>query len=183
MDIKRSLTSASSCQEMYEKPRIASSALLWRKTMAKKTKRKLAHPKLPIQRHLNLQHDGQYFDLRAIFDQLNARYFRSRLRGYQRCLGPQTQTASERIFHLRHDPGRGPRHPYQSVARSAIRAALVHSIHHVPRDAALGRPGRDRGPTAGGACIPKNSTAARSSSAVTPARGSWEEENLELFLR
>jgi len=58
--------------------------------MAKKTKRKsarpkrkIAHPTLPMQRQLNLRHEGKYFDLRAIFDQLNARYFRSRLRNYR----------------------------------------------------------------------------------------------------
>jgi hypothetical protein len=38
--------------------------------MAKKTKRKVGHPKLPMQRHLNLQHEGKYFDLRENFDRL-----------------------------------------------------------------------------------------------------------------
>jgi hypothetical protein len=58
--------------------------------MAKKTKRKtarakrkIAHPTLPMQRQLNLRHEGKYFDVRAIFDQLNARYFRGRLRNYK----------------------------------------------------------------------------------------------------
>ena len=51
--------------------------------MAKtKTKRKLAHSRLPMQRQLNLRHEGKYFDLRSIFDRLNQRYFRGRLRGY-----------------------------------------------------------------------------------------------------
>ncbi|MEY2577973.1 MAG: hypothetical protein QOI49_797, partial [Verrucomicrobiota bacterium] len=50
--------------------------------MAKKTKRKIAHPKLPMQRQLNLQHEGKCFDLRAMFDRLNERFFRGRLRGY-----------------------------------------------------------------------------------------------------
>jgi hypothetical protein len=54
------------------------------KVMAtKKAKRKLAHSKLPMQRQLNLQHEGKYFDLRVIFDRLNQRYFRGRLRGYK----------------------------------------------------------------------------------------------------
>jgi len=35
-----------------------------------------------MQRQLNLRHEGKYFDLRAIFEQLNQRYFRGRLRGY-----------------------------------------------------------------------------------------------------
>lgn len=50
--------------------------------MAKKTKRKLAQSKLPMQRQLNLRHEGEYFDLRAIFDRLNAKYFRKRLKRY-----------------------------------------------------------------------------------------------------
>lgn len=49
----------------------------------KKTKRKLAHSRLPMQGQLNLRHEGKYFDLRSIFDRLNQRYFRGRLRGYK----------------------------------------------------------------------------------------------------
>ena len=51
--------------------------------MAKKTKRKIAHPTLPMQRQLNLRHEGKHFDLRKIFDRLNDRHFGGRLRGYQ----------------------------------------------------------------------------------------------------
>ena len=47
-----------------------------------KPKRKAAYPSLPMQRQLPFAHEGRYFDLRAIFDQLNAKYFRNRLRGY-----------------------------------------------------------------------------------------------------
>jgi hypothetical protein len=51
--------------------------------MAKKTKRKLAHPTLPMERQLNLRHEGGYFDLPRIFERLNRRYFRGRLRNYE----------------------------------------------------------------------------------------------------
>ena len=51
--------------------------------MAKKTKRKSAHLMLPMQRQLNLRHEGRYFDLQRIFDKLNQRYFRGRLRDYE----------------------------------------------------------------------------------------------------
>jgi hypothetical protein len=51
--------------------------------MAKKTKRKLAHPTLPMQRQLNLQQEGRHFDLQEIFERLNRRYFRGRLRDYE----------------------------------------------------------------------------------------------------
>src|SRR5437763_4772552 len=49
----------------------------------KTTKRKLAHPKLPMQQQLNLHHEGTNFDLRAIFNDLNQRHFRGRVRGYK----------------------------------------------------------------------------------------------------
>ena len=51
--------------------------------MAKKTKRKVAYSKLPMQRQLNLRHEGKYFNLQRIFDRLNERYFRGRLHGYE----------------------------------------------------------------------------------------------------
>jgi hypothetical protein len=36
-----------------------------------------------MQRQLNLQHEGRYFDLRAMFDRLNERHFDGRLRRYR----------------------------------------------------------------------------------------------------
>ena len=62
------------------------SRLFWSIAMGRRkktTKRKLAHPKLPMQQQLNLRHEGTHFDLRAIFDDLNRRHFRRRLRGYK----------------------------------------------------------------------------------------------------
>lgn len=35
-----------------------------------------------MQSHLNLRHEGKYFDLRRIFDRLNKRHFGGRLRHY-----------------------------------------------------------------------------------------------------
>jgi hypothetical protein len=51
--------------------------------MAKKTKRKVAHPNLPLQRQFNLSNEGRHFDLQRMFDQLNRRYFGGKLRGYE----------------------------------------------------------------------------------------------------
>ena len=45
-------------------------------------KRKVSTPKLPMQRQFAFAEKGRYFDLRQIFDKLNAKYFRNRLRGY-----------------------------------------------------------------------------------------------------
>jgi len=50
---------------------------------ARKTKRKLAHSRLPMQRQLNLRHEGKHFDLRSIFERLNRKYFRGSLRDYK----------------------------------------------------------------------------------------------------
>jgi len=65
---------------------------------AKKTKRKLAHLKLPMQRQLNLRHEGKYFDLRAIFERLKQRYFRGRLRGYQVMWGRRRKHRPKNYF-------------------------------------------------------------------------------------
>jgi len=45
-------------------------------------KRKVSIPKLPMQRQFSFAEKGRFFDLGAIFDKLNAKYFRNRLRGY-----------------------------------------------------------------------------------------------------
>jgi len=46
-------------------------------------KRKVAYAKLPMQRHFAFQEQGRHFDLRKIFDKLNARYFNDRIKGYR----------------------------------------------------------------------------------------------------
>ena len=45
-------------------------------------KRKVSSPRLPMQRQFAFPEQGKFFNLRAIFDKLNAKYFRSRLRDY-----------------------------------------------------------------------------------------------------
>ncbi len=45
-------------------------------------KRKIATPKLPMQRQFSFAEQGRFFNLREIFKKLNARYFNNRLRGY-----------------------------------------------------------------------------------------------------
>ena len=64
----------------------------------KKTKRKVAHLRLPMQRQLNLQHEGKYFDLRSIFDRLNRKYFRGRLRGYKVVWGRRRKQRAKDYF-------------------------------------------------------------------------------------
>ena len=45
-------------------------------------KRHLATVRTPLQRQFEFATEGRYFDLRAVFDKINARYFRNRLRKY-----------------------------------------------------------------------------------------------------
>jgi len=45
-------------------------------------KRKVVSPTLPMQRQLEFPEKGRFFDLRAVFEKLNARYFRRRLKDY-----------------------------------------------------------------------------------------------------
>ncbi len=57
-----------------------------RKTPAKprlKVKKKIGAPKLPLQQQLDLESGGRYFDLREIFDKINAKYFDNRLKRYR----------------------------------------------------------------------------------------------------
>ena len=49
---------------------------------ARSRKRHLATVRTPFQRQFEFASEGRWFDLRAIFDKLNARYFRNRLRDY-----------------------------------------------------------------------------------------------------
>jgi hypothetical protein len=45
-------------------------------------KRKASRATLPLQRQFSFNEKGRFFNLRAHFDKLNARYFGGRLRGY-----------------------------------------------------------------------------------------------------
>lgn len=45
-------------------------------------KRKLVTSHLPMQRQFAFPEQGEYFNLRAVFNKLNASYFKNRLKGY-----------------------------------------------------------------------------------------------------
>ena len=66
--------------------------------MAKRTKRKIARPKLPLQRQLGLEPDGRYFDLRALFDKINSRHFGKRLRCYKVVWGKKRRERPREYF-------------------------------------------------------------------------------------
>ena len=150
--------------------------------MAKKAKRKLAHPKLPIQRHLNLQHEGKYFDLRAIFARLNARYFRSRLRGYNVVWGRKRRQRPKEyfIFGTIQEEDRVSRiNPWLDqpfVPRWFIEYIMYHEMLHSVVPDEIGPDGRRRAHTDEFYRREKQFRGYRR------ARR-WEEENLERFLR
>jgi hypothetical protein len=63
-----------------------------------KRKRKVLHSKLPIQRQLPFEHEGRFFDLKSIFNRLNARYFRNSLKGYKILWGRKRKLPPKEYF-------------------------------------------------------------------------------------
>src|SRR6266513_6282146 len=63
-----------------------------------KTIRKSAHANLPMQWQLNLLHEGTHFDLRPMFENLNKRYFRGRLRDYKVMWGRRRRQRPKEYF-------------------------------------------------------------------------------------
>jgi hypothetical protein len=51
-----------------------------------------------MQRQLQLRHEGKYFDLRAIFDKMNARYFRNALKNYTIVWGRKRKLPPKEYF-------------------------------------------------------------------------------------
>lgn len=63
-----------------------------------KSKRKLSASRLPIQQQLPFAHEGRFFDLKAIFDKVNARFFGNSLKGYTITWGRRRRLAPRRYF-------------------------------------------------------------------------------------
>src|SRR3954471_81617 len=150
--------------------------------MAKKTKRKVGHPKLPMQRQLNLQHEGRYFDLRQNFDLLNKRFFRGRLRNYKVLWGRKRKRRPKEyfIFGTIQEEDRviriNPLLDQPFVPRWFLQYILYHEMLHavVPDEADAG--GRRRVHTE------RFYERERHFPGYRRARR-WEEENLARFLR
>jgi predicted metal-dependent hydrolase len=152
------------------------------KPVAKKTKRKLAHSKLPMQRLLPLQEEGRYFDLRDIFEQLNDRYFRGRLRGYKVMWGRRRKQRPKEyfVFGTIQEDDRviriNPLLDQPFVPLWFLKYILYHEmLHSVVPDELVGR-GRRRVHT------DEFNRREREFPAYRRARR-WEEENLARFLR
>ena len=150
--------------------------------MAKRSKRKLAQPTLPMQRQLNLEQDGKYFDLRAIFDRLNAKHFRNRLRGYKVVWGQRRKRRAKTffVFGSIQEEDRviriNPRLDQSWVPRWFLEYVLYHEMLHSVVPDEIGPSGRRRFHTEEfyrrEAKFPSYGRARR-----------WEEENLARFLR
>jgi hypothetical protein len=63
-----------------------------------KRKRKLLFKKLPAQRQLLFSPEGEYFDLKAIFDKLNLEYFGNTLKGYKIIWGRRRKRPPKEYF-------------------------------------------------------------------------------------
>jgi hypothetical protein len=148
----------------------------------KTTKRKLAHPQLPMQQQLNLCHEGTHFDLRAIFNDLNQRHFRNRLRGYKVVWGRRRKhrPIEQFVFGTIQEEDRviriNPALDQPFVPPWFLRYILYHEmLHSVVPDETLSR-NRRRVHTE------EFNRREREFPGYRRARR-WEEENLSRFLR
>ncbi len=152
------------------------------KKAAKKTKRKAAHPRLPMQRQLNLEDDGRYFDLRAMFDRLNERHFRGRLRGYKVVWGRRRKRRPKEyfVFGTIQEEDRviriNPRLDQPFVPAWFLNYILYHEMLHTVVPDEIGPAGRRRVHTE------EFNRREREYPNYRRARR-WEEDNLARFLR
>ncbi|HEV2095281.1 MAG TPA: hypothetical protein VGQ82_02145, partial [Chthoniobacterales bacterium] len=150
--------------------------------MPKKTKRKLVHPTLPMQRQLNLQHEGRYFDLRTIFERLNQLHFRGRLRGYNVVWGRRRRHRPKEsfIFGTIQEEDRviriNPRLDQPFVPKWFLEYILYHEMLHSVVPDETGPNGQRRVHTA------EFYRREREFPSYRRARR-WEEDNLARFLR
>ena len=146
-------------------------------------KRKIAHPGLrPLQRHFGFQAEGLHFDLREIFDALNARHFRGALRGYRITWGRRRRQAPKAwfVFGTIHEGDRviriHPRLDQPWVPRWFLEYVIYHEmLHAVVPDVELPS-GRRRVHTA------EFQRREREFPHYSRARR-WEVDNLARFLR
>lgn len=150
--------------------------------MAKRTKRKVARPQLPLQRQLSLETEGRFFDLRAIFDKLNARHFGNRLRGYQVVWGRKRRERPQEyfIFGTIQEEDRiiriNPWLDQRFVPQWFLEYVLYHEMLHAVVPDRIGNDGRR--------CVHTDEFYRREREFRFYKRARrWEDENLARFLR
>lgn len=79
-------------------PRASKTKPVPKPTPARRRKRLVAHPILPMQRQLPFAHEGRFFDLKEIFTKINAKYFRNRLRAYTITWGRKRKVRPREYF-------------------------------------------------------------------------------------
>jgi hypothetical protein len=135
-----------------------------------------------MQRQLHLEQDGRYFDLRAIFDRLNARHFRGRLRGYKVVWGRRRKQLPKEYFVfgtiqeedriIRINPWLDQRFVPQWFLEYVLYHEMLHSV--VP----------DEYTASGRRCVHTEEFYRREREFPGYRRARrWEEENLARFLR
>ncbi|MFL6531113.1 MAG: SprT-like domain-containing protein [Chthoniobacterales bacterium] len=135
-----------------------------------------------MQRQLNLEDEGKYFDLRAIFDEINAKHFRGRLRGYKVVWGRRRKRRPKEyfIFGTIQEEDRiiriNPRLDQPFVPLWFLRYILYHEMLHAFVPDEIGPDGRRRVHTE------EFNRREREYPNYHRARR-WEEENLAKFLR
>ena len=145
-------------------------------------KRKVSVAKLPLQRQFAFPEQGRVFNLRAIFDKLNARYFRNRLKGYSILWGRKRQgrPRNEIVFGTIQEDDRIIRiHPL--LDRSIVPTwFLEYVIYHEMCHAVVA----DEYDSAGRRIVHHAKFFARERRFHWFRRAkAWEEENLGRFLR
>jgi len=135
-----------------------------------------------MQRQLDLEQEGEYFDLRQIFDRLNTRYFRGRLRGYKVVWGRRRRRLPKAyfVFGTIQEEDRiiriNPRLDQRFVPRWFLQYVLYHEMLHSVVPDELDSSGRRRVHTE------EFYRREREYPGYRRARR-WEEENLARFLR
>lgn len=145
-------------------------------------KRHVATIRAPLQRQFEFAAEGRYFDLWAIFDKINARYFRNRLRGYLIAWGQRRRERPKSyiVFGSIQEEDRVIRiHPLldrQFVPQWYVEYVVFHEMLHafVP----------DRYDSAGRRIVHHEGFLRRERSFRHYRRSiDWEQENLGRFLR
>ena len=124
---------------------------------------------------------GEHHDLRAIYDEINARYFEDKIdaaitwgAAHRPAAPPQLDQDGQLL-------GRGSADPDPPLARSRVRAAVLRRVDRVPRDAPSGsrHPREERPPRVPLQGVPGRRGAC--SSTTTQAK-SWERRHLDALL-
>jgi hypothetical protein len=145
-------------------------------------KRKLSFKRLPTLRRPQLSTEGEYFDLRALFDKLNAEYFTNALKGYTITWGRKRKHPPKEYFvfgTIQEEDKMIRIHPLLDapfVPTWFLEYVVYHEMLHAVVPEEIDEYGRRRVHT------PEFYRRERKFHCYSRARR-WEDENLDRFLR